>query len=129
MTVADSKVTGDDIINYAKTFLGIKYTWGGNSPAEGFDCSGIVKYVFAHYGYSTPRVSRDQAKHGTEVSMDSLQVGDLIYFGNGTVSHIGFYVGDNQMLHAPSPGKFVEIKDLTWHMANNSIVGARRYLK
>lgn len=128
MSVASSKVTGEDIVNYAKTFLGIRYTWGGNTPAEGFDCSGLIKYVFAHYGHSTPRVSRDQAKHGTAVSMDALQPGDLVYFGNGTVSHIGIYVGGNQMLHAPQPGKNVEIKDMTWHLNNYSTVGARRYM-
>ena len=129
LTSASSQVTGEDIVSYAKQFLGVKYTWGGNSPEEGFDCSGIIKYVYAHYGITTPRVSRYQATFGEAVSMDALRPGDLIYFGRDTVTHIGIYVGGNDMLHAPEPGKFVEIKDLTWHVNNYRIVGARRYIK
>ncbi|MFH5836664.1 SH3 domain-containing protein [Proteiniclasticum sp. C24MP] len=129
LTAASSQVTGEDIVSYAKQFLGVKYTWGGNSPEEGFDCSGIIKYVYGHYGITTPRVSRYQATFGEEVSMDALRPGDLIYFGRDTVTHIGIYVGGNDMLHAPEPGKFVEIKDLTWHVNNYRIVGARRYIK
>jgi len=129
LTDSAQTVTGQDIVDYAKTFLGVKYTWGGNTPEEGFDCSGLVKYVYAHFGITTPRVSRSQAAFGEAVSMNALQPGDLVYFGRDTVSHIGIYVGGNNMLHAPEPGKNVEIKDMSWHRSNYAIVGARRYLK
>jgi len=129
LTDAARSVNGQDIVDYAKSFLGVKYTWGGNTPQEGFDCSGLVKYVYAHFGITTPRVSRSQATFGEEVSMNALQPGDLVYFGRDTVSHIGIYVGGNNMIHAPEPGKNVEIKDMSWHRSYYSIVGARRYIK
>ncbi len=127
-SVEATKVTGEELIAYGKTFLGIPYTWGGNTPTQGFDCSGLIKYIYANFGIQTPRVSYQQATFGREVSMDNLQLGDILYFGNSQVSHVGLYAGNNTMLHAPSPGKFVEIRDLTWHLSNYSIIGARRYL-
>ena len=129
LTDASQAVNGQDIVDYAKTFLGVKYTWGGNNPEEGFDCSGLVKYVYAHFGITTPRVSRSQATFGEAVSMNDLQPGDLVYFGRDAVSHIGIYIGGNNMLHAPEPGKNVEVRDMSWHRSNYSIVGARRYIK
>lgn len=127
-TVQESKVTGQDIISFGKTLLGIPYTWGGNNPTEGFDCSGLVKYIYANFGYQTPRVSYQQAAYGREVSMNTLQLGDILYFGNSQVSHVGIYAGNNTMLHAPSPGQFVELRDISWHVNKYNIVGARRYL-
>jgi cell wall-associated NlpC family hydrolase len=129
LVATDNAVTGEDIVSYAKTFLGVPYTWGGNSPEEGFDCSGLIKYVYGHYGIVTPRVSGSQATFGTAVSMNALQPGDILYFGNGSVSHVAIYVGGNEMLHAPQPGKNVEIRDMSWHVNNYGIVGARRFLK
>lgn len=122
-------VSRTDVVNYAKTLLGIPYTYGGDTPAEGFDCSGFTKYVFAQFGITLPRVSRDQANVGNAINIVNMQPGDLMYFGNnGTVSHIGIYIGNNEMIHAPSPGKFVEIRDITWHVNNYDIVGANSLL-
>ncbi|MGB4587874.1 MAG: NlpC/P60 family protein [Clostridiaceae bacterium] len=121
-------VTGTDVINFAKTLLGTPYTWGGDSPSKGFDCSGFTKYVYANFGIALPRVSGDQANYGTAVPLSEMRPGDLIYFGNGSVSHIGIYMGNNQMIHSPSAGKTVEIKDLTWHLNNYEIIGARRII-
>ncbi|NLB20942.1 MAG: hypothetical protein GX829_09025, partial [Clostridium sp.] len=126
--IVDTKVNGSEILEYAKTFLGLPYIWGGNSPDEGFDCSGLIKYVYANFGYQTPRVSYQQAEFGREVSMDELQIGDILYFGNSKVSHTAIYAGDNTMLHAPRPDQFVEIRDIGWHVDTYEIVGARRYL-
>ncbi len=126
--VQETKVTGEQILAYGKTLLGIPYTWGGNNKTEGFDCSGLVKYIYANFGYQTPRVSYQQAAYGREVSMSNLQLGDVLYFGNSQVSHVGIYAGNNTMLHAPRPGQFVEIRDISWHVNNYEIVGARRYL-
>lgn len=126
--IVDTKVNGSEILEHAKTFLGLPYIWGGNSPDEGFDCSGLIKYVYANFGYQTPRVSYQQAEFGREVSMDELQIGDILYFGNSKVSHTAIYAGDNTMLHAPRPDQFVEIRDIGWHVDTYEIVGARRYL-
>ena len=76
-----------------------------------------------------PRVSRDQAKVGTYVPISQAQPGDLVYFGQSAVTHVGIYVGGNKMIDAPSPGKNVGIRDMTWHLNNYSIKGARRILK
>lgn len=121
-------VSSTEVVNFAKTLLGIPYAWGGDSPSEGFDCSGFTKYVYAKFGITLPRVSGDQANYGTAVSLGEMKPGDLIYFGNSSVSHIGIYIGNNQMIHSPSAGKTVEIKDLTWHLNNYQIVGARRII-
>lgn len=125
-----SDVTGTDIISFASTLLGIPYTWGGNTPEQGFDCSGYVRYIYAQFGVALPRTSSSQAGAGIAVSMEELRPGDILYFGNnGSVNHTALYVGGNRMIHAPSPGKFVEIIDMTWHVRNYQNVGARRILE
>ncbi|ETA79239.1 C40 family peptidase [Youngiibacter fragilis] len=114
------------IVNYAYNFLGIRYVWGGNTPSTGFDCSGFTKYVYAHFGVNLPRVSREQAKVGTYKSVAERQPGDLLYFGSGgRVTHVGIYIGNNQMIHAPRPGKSVEITTLRYY---NNYMGARRII-
>lgn len=114
------------IVNYAYNFLGIRYVWGGNTPSTGFDCSGFTKYVYAHFGVNLPRVSREQAKVGTYKSVAERQPGDLLYFGSGgRVTHVGIYIGNNQMIHAPRPGRSVEITTLRYY---NNYMGARRII-
>lgn len=93
------------IIAKAKDYLGVPYQWGGESPTTGFDCSGLVQYVFAQNGITLPRVSRDQAAVGTPVSFTSLQPGDLIFFSianNGIVDHVGIFIGNDQFINASS---------------------------
>lgn len=119
--------TGSAIVNYSYNFLGIPYVWGGTTTS-GLDCSGFTKLVYAHFGINLPRVSRDQAKVGTYVPISQAQPGDLVYFGETNVTHIGIYIGNNQMIHAPSPGKSVMISSITWHVNNYNIVGARRII-
>ncbi|MDI3329687.1 MAG: C40 family peptidase [Micrococcus sp.] len=102
---------GDRIVQSARKHLGVRYVWGGNSPSQGFDCSGLVKYVMKELGVSMPRVARDQAKMGTEVaSLAQARPGDLLGMRNG--SHIAIYLGDNKILHAPRPGENVSIRPL-----------------
>ncbi|WP_023625154.1 C40 family peptidase, partial [Clostridium tyrobutyricum] len=69
-----AQTTGQEIVNYAQNFLGVPYVWGGTNPS-GFDCSGLVQYVYAHFGISLPRTSQDQQKVGTPVSRANLQPG------------------------------------------------------
>ena len=88
-----------NILETAKQFLGVPYKYGGNSPKEGFDCSGFVKYVYGLHGINLPRVAADQAKVGTRVSTPA--VGDLVFFAeNGSVVHVGIYAGNNTFIHA-----------------------------
>ncbi len=97
------------IINAGHSQVGARYLFGGNAPKQGFDCSGLVEYSYAKAGISVPRTTRSQAQFFK--TTDNPKVGDLVFFKiNGrTVSHVGIYLGDNKMLHAPSSGKRVEV--------------------
>ncbi len=110
----NSKVSSNAIIAYASNFLGRPYKWGGNGP-NSFDCSGFTKYVFAHFGIKIPRVSRDQARAGKYVPKSQLQAGDLVFFAKPgkPVHHVGIYVGNNSMIHAPQTGDVVKISSLS----------------
>ncbi len=97
------------VINAAMEELGVPYLWGGTTSA-GWDCSGLVQHAYRQAGVSLPRVSRDQARMGVEVpSIDQAIPGDLVAFGEPTVDHIGIYLGNGQMLHAPRRGDVVKI--------------------
>jgi hypothetical protein len=98
---------GDDVVSDAKKYLGIKYVWGGEDPNTGLDCSGLVQRVFADLGVDVPRTVAEQRNVGTPVaSMKQAKPGDLLVFGS---HHIGIYVGDGKMLHAPKTGDVVKI--------------------
>ena len=118
-----SSASGQAVLNYAYSFLGTPYVWGGSTPS-GFDCSGFTSYVYRHFGVNLPRVSRSQATVGTKVAYSNLQAGDLVFFGNGGISHVGIYIGGGNMIHSPRPGKTVEISTMKYH----TFITARRVL-
>ena len=125
--------SGSNIVENAKKYLGVPYVYGGATPA-GFDCSGLTQYVYNESGITIPRVAADQYKSnsGQFVDKSQLQPGDLVFFtgSNGSKSnpgHVGIYVGNNQMIHAPSSGKTVMYQDISTSYYNNSYVGAKRY--
>ena len=92
-----------DIIEYAQKFVGNRYVWGGTSLTKGADCSGFVQAVYADFGYSLPRVSRDQASSaGKKVSESDMLPGDLVFYANsrGTVNHVAMYIGNGKIVHA-----------------------------
>jgi len=101
---------GEEVVAYAKTFIGIPYVYGGNTPSQGFDCSGFVKYVYAHFGVNLPRVATAQMNEGIAVSRADLMPGDLVVFRGG--GHIGIYVGNNKYIHAPQTGRTVSIDEM-----------------
>lgn len=105
----DGSVTGTAVVEQAEKYLGVPYVFGGEDET-GMDCSGLVQRVFADLGVDVPRVVQDQADVGVEVpSLDQAQPGDLIIpHGEG---HIVIYIGDGKVLHAPRPGKDVQIVD------------------
>ncbi|WP_067473296.1 transglycosylase SLT domain-containing protein [Actinomadura hibisca] len=106
------QVTGRDVVADARRYLGVPYAWGGTNPKVGLDCSGLVQRVYADLGIKLPRVSQDQAHAGRSVpSLSQAQPGDLLTFGD-PAHHIGIYVGDGKMLHAPHTGTVVKIVDL-----------------
>jgi len=104
--------TGDAIVADARKYLGIPYVWGGTDPSKGFDCSGLVQYVYHDLGIDLPRGSRAQATKGTEVpSLAAAQPGDLVTFGV-PANHIGIYIGNNKMIVAPHTGDVVKVENV-----------------
>ena len=99
------KSAREDLIDYAKSFLGTRYVWGGASPS-GFDCSGFTMYVYAHFGYRMSHGASDQLYAFTRVSTAQRLAGDLVFFsyGGGDISHVGIYLGGGAFIHATSNG-------------------------
>lgn len=122
---------GQAVCDLAAQFLGVPYVWGGTSPS-GFDCSGLVQYVYAQLGYSLYRVADDQMKNGIPVSRDELMPGDIIGFSSaglgGYASHIGIYVGDGMMIHAPHTGDVVKYTSIDSDYYSKRFAGARRII-
>jgi peptidoglycan DL-endopeptidase CwlO len=122
------------VLRTADSYVGVKYVWGGNTPSEGFDCSGFTKYVFAKHGITLPRTAREQVRSGTAVAADfrALRPGDIMLFAEPgqAISHVAIYAGDGQIIHALSSGGGVGYTDLNtggeWFVAY--FVAARRLL-
>ena len=121
--------TATDIANFAMSFVGYSYVWGGMSPSTGFDCSGLMYYVLTQYGYSMKRVANDQMTQGTAISRDNLQVGDLVFFGYGSyANHVGMYIGGGNFVHASTPSTGVRVNSLNETYYNTRYIGARRII-
>jgi cell wall-associated NlpC family hydrolase len=121
------------VVSTAMKYLGIPYQWGGVSPTTGFDCSGLVTYVFAQLGVSLPHytVSQWDSPDAVPVRPDRLRPGDLVFFvgSDGTrqaPGHVGIYVGDGYLIDAPHTGTFVRVDRLNEPRFAGSYVGARR---
>jgi cell wall-associated NlpC family hydrolase len=121
------------VLDHADQYVGTRYTWGGNTPTSGFDCSGFTKYVFAAQGIALPRVSRDQARAGTGIPLDfgAIRPGDLLLFAEpgAAISHVAIYVGDGQIIHSSEALGGVNYLDLAgeygaWY--RQSLVAVRR---
>src|SRR6476646_1250239 len=101
---------GYRVVSYARHFIGIPYSYGGSSPGTGFDCSGLVRFVYRHFGIALPHSSWADLSHGRRVSRRSLRAGDLVFFyGAG---HVGIYVGHGRFIDAPHTGMRVRISTM-----------------
>jgi cell wall-associated NlpC family hydrolase len=113
---------GESIVRSALQFLGVPYVWGGTDPRTGFDCSGFVQHVLGLSGIQAPRVSAQQATMGVPVaSLAEARPGDLLAFGQ-PVDHIGIYLGNGQMIHAPHSGDVVSVDPI----GNRNLTAIRR---
>jgi cell wall-associated NlpC family hydrolase len=120
------------LLRTGEAYIGVPYVWGGNTPREGFDCSGFTKYIFAKQGITLPRTSREQSRVGQPVPADfrDLEPGDLMFFAEPgeAISHVAIYAGDGRILHSSSSNGGVGYTDLNtggeWFVAY--FVAARR---
>jgi len=120
-----------EIVRTAESFLGLPYRWGGSSPEDGFDCSGLTMAVYQLNGLDLPRSSREQWGTGVPVGRRELSGADLVFFatsGRGRVSHVGIYIGKNRFIHAPGKGKTIRVDSLSKRYFRRRYVGARSYL-
>ncbi len=117
---------GQEVVNCAKKYLGVKYVYGGSSPS-GFDCSGLVQYVCKNVGISVNRTAASQFNNGKAVNKNDLLPGDLLFFAkNGRIHHVGIYAGGGKMIHAPQTGDVVKLSDINTPYRQREFVGARR---
>jgi len=118
------------LIAMAMKLRDIRYVRGGHNPATGFDCSGFVRYVFAHaIGMQLPTNSASQFLAGLKVKRADMKPGDLVFFhthGRRRISHVGIYIADGQFIHSPTTGKSVQISSLDEAYWAKHFVGAKR---
>lgn len=120
-TTSTASVSASSVISYAEQFVGVPYVLGGTSPS-GFDCSGFVQYVYAHFGVSLPRTSEAQSTIGSAVSVSSAQPGDLLFWGGqGSAWHVGIYVGGSSYIAAPTTGQSVAVKSFQYFQPSFAI--------
>ncbi|QOR66033.1 C40 family peptidase [Cytobacillus suaedae] len=117
-----------ELVKDSFNYIGVPYVWGGSTPA-GFDCSGFVSFMFAQHGINIPRTtSADYFTMGTSVGRINLEVGDLVFFGvnrPGEVSHVGFYVGNNEFISATT-SKGIAVYSLDNSYWSQYYMGAKR---
>lgn len=131
-----SHASASDVADYrvmaaqeALVKVGIRYKFGGDSPESGFDCSGLVAYVFQRaWGINTPRGTEALKSAGRAVKRAELQPGDLVFYDtrNRPFSHVGIYLGDGQFVHAPRPGARVRVERIDIPYWRARFNGARR---
>lgn len=127
----DRASQANSVLMRALSLVGTPYVWGGNTPESGFDCSGLVNYVFRDMlNLRLPRTSRElSALSAPSVESHALSTGDLVFFANGgSVTHVGIYVGDGRFIHAPRSGGTVRMERLDGRYWQARYAGARRVL-
>ncbi|WP_242108370.1 C40 family peptidase [Luteimonas aquatica] len=132
MVQPDNPAAANAVLMRALGLVGTPYRYGGNTPEGGFDCSGLVNYVYRDMlDLRLPRTSRDLAAYqGPRIQPERLASGDLVFFGSrGQVTHVGIYVGEGRFVHAPSTGGTVRLDYLDGAYWRDHYSGAKRVLK
>ena len=119
----EAPTLGTRMADYARHFVGARYSWGGTSPRTGFDCSGFVRFVYGHFGILLDHSSFSDFWRGRRIGRWALKPGDLVFFDGG--GHVGIYVGHGRFIHAPHSGTVVRIQTMAgWY--SSRFDGARR---
>jgi cell wall-associated NlpC family hydrolase len=113
---------GSRAAGLARRYIGVPYAWGGASPRHGFDCSGLVMYVYSKLGVSLPHHAASQYRYGRKVSRWGLKPGDLVFFSG--LGHVGLFIGKGRFIDAPHSGAVVRVASLA--SRSSSFIGARR---
>ncbi len=124
-------VLSNDVVKTAYSQMGTKYRSGGVSPEKGFDCSGLVWWVYNRHGVDVPRMTTHQAKTGRYVNKNKMKPGDITVFkiaGTPNGLHTGIYTGNGTFIHSPKPGQRVRMESVEIPYWQTKLVGARRVL-
>lgn len=123
-TLLSSDEARGEVLQYAKKFLGNPYVWGGTSLTNGCDCSGFAQQIFANFGYTLPRTSRQQAKAGTRIPVQEAKPGDLLFYQreSGFIYHVMIYLGDGKVIHAGSEAMGILISDFNYEKSTEFAV-------
>jgi len=127
---AQGRATGAQLTQLALSLVGTPYVWAGKSPA-GFDCAGLVVYVYGQFNVNLPPTTYDQWNFGRQIAQADLLIGDLVFFANTYgpgITHVGIYVGDNMFVHAENESSGVVRSSLVSGYWSTKFYGARRVI-
>ena len=128
------RALAEELVAFAMQFEGYPYVWAGKDPETGFDCSGLVYYVYRHFGFMVGRTATDQwyYENSWEVERDKLLPGDLLFFSptnsEDNISHVGIYIGNDQFIHAANSSRGVVVDSIYTDYYENYWLGARRLI-
>lgn len=122
-----ARVSGGAICKTALTTVGTRYAYGGASPSQGFDCSGLILWAYAKNGINVPRTTNEQSSMGCSVSKGSLRPGDLVIFKTRSGLHTGIYTGKGRFIHSPRTGSTVREDSINSKYWRGRFIAGRRH--